>query len=705
MSTIQSIQSALLNQIQKQNIVVTAPTGAGKSPEIPRWLCQRHPVLRIEPRRIAAKSLATRIASLENTPLGHNVGYAVRDDQQYREQTKLLIVTPGIAIRMMQADQLSRFSIIIFDEFHERKLELDLLLAMCLAQQKRVLLLSATVAAKRLAASVDGVHIHAQAREYPVDVRYEDTRNPPTERDLLPRLSGILSTLTETDADVLVFLPGKREIEDAQRALAHLHWDILPLHGSLKLQQQSRIYESSTRRRIILSTNVAETALTIPNIQTVIDSGLERRTCYHRGRAYLSLFPIATDSADQRAGRAGRLGPGIAIRMWSPQHTLLPYKPPEIYREALEPLVLAAAACGYPQLSKLPFIDPPHAYAVKEAREYLQLLRAFDEEGRLSHRGKRIFQLPLDSALGRLLIEAEQQNVLDGILPLCAALSIRRRVFSHRPKDPDLDIRSENCDLKGLIRAIIETHPKQVYPEAKREGLEHLRRLQRTWPQITPRLPKNVGDIAMCIMRAWPDSVHVARRRGKRIAWSNGGTEKELSPHSVIDTEKTDAIIVLAIHTKGRDQRSRKAFITAATPIPVNWIAKAKLGRSKLRSVTLENGEMKAVVERHYAGKLVETRLCPPPQELLAKCAAELFLSGRWERAFLSLAKERYRYKTMADALSGIPVRQTFEENILRQLEDMELESPEDLFLLSGEDLVLPAVDILTKDKIDREFP
>ncbi|MEC8424886.1 MAG: helicase-related protein, partial [Myxococcota bacterium] len=386
-------------------VVFSAPTGAGKSTAVPRWLSDRGPVLVVEPRRVACRALGTRVAALEGTNPGSDVGWIVRDERRIGRTPRIVFVTPGVALRLLRTGDIERYATVVLDEFHERSLELDLLLALLLAQEARLVVMSATLAADRIAAHIGGRHIHAPGRIFEVERRFlpQGSRGPEG-RELARRVRGAVEAAAELPGDILVFLPGKAEIRETRSALQTLDLDVLALHGGLRLEEQGRIFESGPRRRVVLATNVAETSLTVPRIGVVIDSGLVRRTRYRKGRGHLSLLPIAEDSAAQRAGRAGRLGPGVAIALWSPETRLSPRTPPEIHREGLAPLVLASAACGRPALD-LPFLDPPRAHAVDTAREHLRLLGAIDPDHAITPRGMRLFGLPLDARLGRLLVE------------------------------------------------------------------------------------------------------------------------------------------------------------------------------------------------------------------------------------------------------------------------------------------------------------
>jgi ATP-dependent helicase HrpB len=295
-------------------VVLSAPTGSGKSTEVPRWCAGK--VLVVEPRRLACRSLATRVAELEGSALGDSVGYLVRDEHVAREGTRIVFATPGMVLRNRAL--LGSAGTVILDEFHERSLEIDLLLGLLLSERHSALvIMSATLDGERVSQHVGGVHLRAPGRLFPVDIRHLPGRGVlPDAVDLPARVEQALGEARDAPGDVLVFLPGKAEIEACVNFIRGA-FTLVPLHGGLTLQEQQRAFEPTPERKVILATNVAETSLTIPGVGVVIDAGLVRQTLYQHGRGSLALTPIAQDSAAQRAGRAGRTGPGVCYRLWN----------------------------------------------------------------------------------------------------------------------------------------------------------------------------------------------------------------------------------------------------------------------------------------------------------------------------------------------------------------------------------------------------
>jgi ATP-dependent helicase HrpB len=316
---IEPLRPAFEETLAAGPVVVSSPTGSGKSTRVPTW-CPA-PVLVVEPRRVACRSLAQRVAELEGAILGRQVGYWVRDEKRVTEGTRITFATPGIALRIF--GQVKRYATVVVDEFHERTLEVDLLLALLASRHVepsgRLVVMSATLDGDRVAAHLGGQHLAAEGRQFPVEVEHLAGKTLlPDVAGLEARVAQALAARTDRPGDVLVFLPGKGEIESVARALDRFDVEVLPLHGGLSLGEQSRVFEPSRRKKVVLATNVAETSLTVPGVGGVIDSGLVRRTRYRDGRGFLTLVPVAMDSAEQRAGRAGRTAPVWLPRSWPP---------------------------------------------------------------------------------------------------------------------------------------------------------------------------------------------------------------------------------------------------------------------------------------------------------------------------------------------------------------------------------------------------
>ncbi len=715
---IDALREEVLSAVERAPLVLAAPTGSGKSTQVPRWLPGR--VIVVEPRRVACRSLAARVAELEGAKLGGEIGYVVRDDVRASADTRVRFVTPGVALRDLEA--LERADHVILDELHERRLDVDLLLGLLGRRARGLTVMSATLDGERVAAHLDGVYLEGTGRLHPVETRYLGSgAQLPEGKDLTERVVSALARAADDPGDVLVFLPGRAEIAACADAIRG-PFEVVPLHGSLSLDEQGRAFRQTQRRKVVLATNVAETSVTIPGIGVVIDAGLVRRTRYHKGRGHLTLSPIAMDSAEQRAGRAGRTGPGVAYRLWSEAAILEPRTPPEVHRESLVPLVLAAAAAGR-RLRDLPLLDAPKDYALDAAEEELTALGALDEAGALTALGRELFQQPLDAPHARLLIEAQKEPALLGdVIDLVSALAVGRPLFSWRPEDPADDLRESGCDVTAVLRAMREGDPRRhglnawVLGEARRNA-KRLRKAHRVDPEET-RIDRRA--LAMLFLRADPRLAHVARRRKRRVAFSNGGTEVELGRESAAQAaeEKLEAILALDERAIGVGKRDTRVFVTCAMPAPLTWLRDAGLGRDRLAGVKLARRKVVATVERVYAKKVLDEREESPKGALARRAVAKLILEGRMLRGARQAIEERLTQKALAQRLaaagfevSGVPIEvddapvPTLEDHLRARIAELGLETGEDAQLLSVEDLLPDALPEWIRDLLDERYP
>ncbi|MEM9016522.1 MAG: DEAD/DEAH box helicase, partial [Verrucomicrobiota bacterium] len=391
--------------VEHSRIVVEAPTGSGKSTQIPQFLldsgvCRDQEIFVLQPRRLAARMLASRVASERNSTLGEEVGYQVRFENAVSGNTRIRFVTEGILIRkLIEQPDLSDVGAVVLDEFHERHFFGDISLARCLeVQQKlrpdlKIVVMSATLEAERLVEYLgEGTtHLRSEGRTFPVSIRY----SPPRERhsgELWDHIARAIRDHIKSngiEGHVLVFLPGRYEILKTAQTLRKANWatefEIHELFGELSPEKQDAAVAPSTRPRIVIATNVAETSITVDGVRLVIDSGLERRSSFdhRRGISTLLIEKISRASAEQRAGRAGRTAPGTAIRLWSErdQEQRSPATPAEIHRMDLTEAALILAASGVSDLRNFAWFEPPDLGALNEAITRLQVLEALDHEG------------------------------------------------------------------------------------------------------------------------------------------------------------------------------------------------------------------------------------------------------------------------------------------------------------------------------------
>ncbi|MBJ7453444.1 MAG: ATP-dependent RNA helicase HrpA, partial [Blastococcus sp.] len=464
-----------------QVVVVAGETGSGKTTQLPKIALElgrgvRGRIGHTQPRRIAARSVAERIAEELDTPLGETVGYKMRFNDQVSDATLVKLMTDGVLLAEIQRDRLLRqYDTIILDEAHERSLNIDFLLGY-LAQilprrpDLKLVITSATIDVERVAAHFKGAPIvEVSGRTYPVEVRYRpvvDPDDPEADEDR-DQVSAILDAVDELVAegpgDILVFLAGEREIRDTQDALADRDLrgtEVIPLYSRLSAADQHKVFAPHSGRRIVLATNVAETSLTVPGIRYVIDPGTARISRYsHRTKVQrLPIEPVSQASARQRSGRCGRLGPGIAIRLYSeddfdgrPEFT-----DPEILRTNLASVLLQMAALDLGAVEDFPFVDPPDSRAVADGLALLEELGALDQEGKLTPTGRSLAALPLDPRIARMVVEADRRGVLEEVLVIAAGLTIqdpRERPTEHQQAADELHRRfaDENSDFLALL--------------------------------------------------------------------------------------------------------------------------------------------------------------------------------------------------------------------------------------------------------------
>ena len=429
-------------------VIVCGETGSGKTTQLPKIALDmgRGAAGRIghtQPRRIAARSVAARIAEELGTGLGELVGYKVRFHDQVGARSVVKLMTDGILLAETQGDRLlSEYGTIIIDEAHERSLNIDFLLGYLktLLEKRsdlKVVITSATIDAERFSRHFGGAPvIEVSGRLYPVEVRYrpvggdaEDTTREEEEQALADAVEELCR---EGDGDVLVFLPGEREIRDAAETLRRKGpkgIELLPLYSRLSAAEQDRVFRPAGERRVVLATNVAETSLTVPRVRFVVDTGDARvkRYSYRNKVEMLRVEPISQAAARQRAGRCGRVANGVCIRLYSEQeHERRPaYTDPELLRSSLASVILRAKSLGLGEVETFPFLDPPSPRAIADGYALLSELNAVDEERNLTGIGRELARLPLDPRVARMLVAAREEGCLAQVQVIAAALSVQ----------------------------------------------------------------------------------------------------------------------------------------------------------------------------------------------------------------------------------------------------------------------------------------
>ncbi|MEQ1440513.1 ATP-dependent RNA helicase HrpA [Fontimonas sp. SYSU GA230001] len=433
----------LLRAIREhQVVVVCGETGSGKTTQLPKLCLElgrgaRGLIGHTQPRRLAARSVANRIASELHTKLGEGVGYETRFDRRVSEQSLVKLMTDGILLAELGRDHLlTSYDTIIIDEAHERSLNIDFLLGWLkriLPQRPdlKLIVTSATLDPERLSRHFDDAPIlEVSGRTYPVETRYRPVGE---DADIEDAIAGAVDELwgRSTSGDILVFLPGEREIRDAARVLTGRfpRAEVLPLYSRLAAQAQDQVFTRATKPRIVLATNVAETSLTVPGIRYVIDTGNARLNRYapRTGVQQLQIEPVSQAAANQRTGRCGRLGPGICIRLYAEDDFAArpAFTDPEIKRANLAGVILQMAALGLGHVDEFPWVDPPEGRHVAEAYRVLQTLGAFDESGQLTPLGRELARLPLDPRIARIALAGCGTPVETEVFVLAAALSVQ----------------------------------------------------------------------------------------------------------------------------------------------------------------------------------------------------------------------------------------------------------------------------------------
>ena len=439
-------------------LIVCGDTGSGKTTQLPkiclaRWPHEARRIGHTQPRRVAARSVAARIAEETGTRIGDLVGCQVRFDRRIAPRSRLKLMTDGILLAEVQArPDLAEYRAIIVDEAHERSLNIDVVLGHLqgLLRRRRDLSLivsSATIDTQRFSAFFgDAPVMEVSGRRHPIEVRHR----PPADDDFPAALAGAVEEVYEEEGggDVLAFLASEREIRESAQALRRLglpRTEILPLYARLPLRDQLRVFEPGPERRIVLATNVAETSLTVPRIRYVIDTGRARisRHAHRHAVQRLPVEPVSKASAEQRKGRCGRIGPGVCIRLYSDEDFAArpEFTDPEIMRSGLAAVLLRLKAIGVEDPVDFPFLDRPDRRRLRDAERLLRELGAL-EGSALSEIGRILARMPIDPRTGRMLIEAAALGVLDEVLVIASALSVgdpferppARRLRPRRPR-------------------------------------------------------------------------------------------------------------------------------------------------------------------------------------------------------------------------------------------------------------------------------
>ncbi len=571
----------------RRRVVLKAPPGSGKTTLVPIALHRAGftaagELVLLQPRRVAARTVAAHLARRLGEPVGRTVGYQVRLDTRASRDTRIRVVTEGILTARLQGDpELSGVQVVVLDEFHERSLHADLALAFvkevqdALRDDLALVVMSATLDPGPIARYLDDCPvIETAGRQHPVEVVYLDR---PDERPLPQRVAGGVRRVIDegrSNGDVLAFLPGVRDIEATagllQGALGHRGWELARLHGRLPPEAQDQALRPTGRPRVILSTNLAETSLTIEGVAAVVDSGWAKTMRHDPGLGLDRLEPtrISLASADQRAGRAGRLGPGFALRLWTEHEhrSLQPFDLPEIRRVDLAQTLLEIRGWGVNDASRFPFYEAPDPSAVERAEALLALLGLTEGPGApLTELGRRALRIPAHPRVGRTLLAAADHGwTREGAL--LAALAQEPDVGAARGGEP---LRVGASDL--LARR------ERLRRDPSTRGGDHVRRLAEQLADAVARVarpparttPPSEDDLCELLLSGWPDRVARRRGPGSDALVMVGGRGLVQARESCV---KDDAFLIALEVDAGRRGAFARSLVRAASRVDVAWL-------------------------------------------------------------------------------------------------------------------------------------
>jgi len=588
-------------------LVLKAPPGAGKTTMVPPAIiradaCGKGKVLLVQPRRLAARSSAARLAHLMNATLGNEVGYHVRFDNQTCAATRLVVMTTGILLRQLQHDPLLQdVSCVMLDEFHERSLEIDLALGMLqrirttLRPELRIVVMSATLDPEPIVNFLgDAKAVISEGRAYPVDVRY--AKLPAREKIDRQVVDALTDAFASTSGHVLVFLPGVGEIRKTALAIESSrftrHCEVRMLYGDMPPADQDDVLKDSPLRKIILATNIAETSVTIPGVTAVIDSGQARviRFDTNLGLPKLQLEPISRASADQRAGRAGRTAPGVCFRLWpaTTHHARRVDDTPEVLRGDFSSAMLTLAAWGERDVLAFPWLTPPMSEGIDNARSLLIRLSAIDQHNRLTRIGERMANLSLHPRMARMLVDAKRLGIVDDAA-VAIALLTERDPFRDTSGLQGRSVTSQRCDVTDRVE-------RMKTPDAPRShaAASHVRRVAQ---QVRKMIATDRSDetsnriddgLKRSLLAGYPDRVAKLRTGNDSRGVMVGGKGVRLDASSA--ARGSELFLCIDVDSAGTD-----ANVRMASAIDESWL---EADRISIADEHFFNPTLKAIVTR-----------------------------------------------------------------------------------------------------------
>ncbi len=664
---IYELESSVVSALQANNrLILQAPTGSGKSTQIPQivldhGLAGNGEIVVLQPRRLATRMLANRVAYERKVRVGDEVGYQIRLDRVCSAKTRIRFVTEGVLLRQMLNDpNLRGMSVLVFDEFHERHLYGDITLARALEVQEKsrpdlkVIVMSATLETAILGQYMAPCETLTSAgRTYPVEIDYLDRAVRPEEKAVWDVAVEELERLApDTDGDALIFMPGayeiSRTISAARNSRTLSNFVVLPLHGELPAQEQDAAVARYDRRKVIVSTNVAETSLTIEGVRLVIDSGLARIARFdpHRAINTLLVERISRASADQRAGRAGRTAPGICLRLWTElEHAQRPaQETPEVRRLDLAEVVLTLKASGVVDVAKFRWLEAPDPKSLAKAEMLLADLGAIDADGAITELGRRMLAFPAHPRYARMLLAAHERGCVPAICQIAALTqgkSVLPRAQGKQQQEDREDLFGGDAgsDLFVMMRALryaenANFNPQKLRPIgvngiAAREasGLaQQFRAIARDEGLDDEARDTSSETLAKCILAGFPDQVGVRLDRGTLRVQLVHGRRGVLARDSVVH----DAELIVAGEIREVDSRDDvQTLITLATAIREDWLREIfPDGFSKATEVFYESTQRRVMARRLTKFRDLEIRVertdDVPSEQAAAILAAEV---------------------------------------------------------------------------------
>ena len=654
---IEEILPELLAALESRNVaVLQAPPGAGKTTRVPLALlrapfCAGSRIVMLEPRRLAAVNAARYMAQILGEEVGQTVGYSIRFDRKVSKATRIEVVTEGILARRLQSDPLLEgVGAVIFDEFHERSLTSDLSLALCrdvqlgLREELRILVMSATLDAAPVAELLGGAPLISSAgRRFPVELNY--LKVEPSGRLPETACAAVVRALSETTGDILAFLPGAGEIRRCERLLkeaAGADLLVAPLYGDLPFAAQELAILPGARRKVVLATNIAETSLTIEGVRVVVDTGYSRQLRYDpsTGLNRLEMLRISAASSEQRAGRAGRVAPGVCYRLWTEhtQRTLLPFTPPEIRVSDLTPLALDLALWGVRDPGSLSFLDAPPPAHLAEGRALLAKLGALDAGGAITALGKLMAGLPMHPRLAAMLIAGQSL----GAGPLACTLAA---LLSERDILPRGGGSLSESDLLDRVDAL----DGRIDPQAARSierVASYFRKALRVPEGVLRRDATLVGEL---LMKAYPD--RVARERSPasgRYLMANGSGAR-LSSRSHL----RDQPFIVAVEVEGGGVEGEIHVASAVTLDAVRAACGSAITKGRQVFWDDRQGRVVARDEERLGAILLSERPAVPSAEETVGALVQGILSGPGVGG-LNWSPEALEYRNRVSFLSRV---------------------------------------------------